>query len=193
MLGLAAVAVALLRTPVPFVRTVTALGIVALGVIQWRIASDRYAFTAWQGERRYIIAAQLTRRVTPENSVTLAGPHVGSIRYYGGRMTMRYDVLDPAWLDRAVDWLSERGVQTFLAVEEWEIPEIQGRFAGARHLAALALPPVAVYDQPGRLFVFNLSAPQLASATPVTVTGSDTGTGWRAVGPAPPPHMTFRR
>jgi hypothetical protein len=27
-------------------------------------------------------------------------------------MTLRYDALDPAWADRAIDWLSSRGVHT---------------------------------------------------------------------------------
>jgi hypothetical protein len=192
MLGVAAVSVALLRTSSPFVRTATALTIVTVGLIQLRVAADRYAFTAWQGERRFIVAAQLARRVMPENSVALSGPHAGSIRYYGGRMTMRYDQIDPAWFDRLVDWLTERGVHTYVVVEDWEVAEIRERFAGARRLAALAQ-PVAIYAEPGKLLIFDLSEPPPASAVPVMVTGSDTGTGWRAVGPAPPPHLVFRR
>jgi hypothetical protein len=31
--------------------------------------------------------------------------HSGNIRLYSGRPTIRYDSLDPAWLDRAIDYL----------------------------------------------------------------------------------------
>jgi hypothetical protein len=37
------------------------------------VAADRFTFVAWQGERRYIVAAQLTGRVTLPNSVVMSG------------------------------------------------------------------------------------------------------------------------
>ena len=39
----------------------------------------------------------------------VASIHAGSLRYYAGRATVRFDILDPAWLDRAAAWLNDRG------------------------------------------------------------------------------------
>jgi hypothetical protein len=34
--------------------------------------------------------------------------NAGPTRYYGGRATLRFDLLDEAWLDRAVAWLASQ-------------------------------------------------------------------------------------
>ena len=50
----------------------------------------------WKGERRYVTAAQTTGGLTPPNSVVLSVQHSGTVRYYGGRMTIRlYDLSAP--------------------------------------------------------------------------------------------------
>jgi hypothetical protein len=116
------------------------------------------AFDAWQGERRYPSVARHVSQVTPENSVILSMQHSGTLRYYGGRMTMRYDSIEPDWLDRAIVWLSARGVESYLLAEDWELPSIRERFAGTRALAALDAPPVLIYDGGGRIQLFDLSA-----------------------------------
>ena len=52
----------------------------------------------------------------------LSSIHAGSLRYYGGRATMRFDLLDEAWLDRAVGWLQQQGRHPYVLVEDWEMP-----------------------------------------------------------------------
>ena len=52
------------------------------------------------------------RRIPPD-AVILAMQHSGSLRYYTGRLILRWDALDPAWLDRAVAFLRDRGIATY--------------------------------------------------------------------------------
>ena len=59
--------------------------------------------------------------------------HSGSVRYYTGRMIVRWDALDPAWLDRAVEFLRERGIATYLLVEHWEEEPIPPPLRGSAH------------------------------------------------------------
>ena len=66
---------------------------------------------------------QLVGMLTEPNSVIFSMQHSGSLRYYAGRMSLRFDNLERAWLDRAVSWLEAHGVQSYLLVEEWEEPE----------------------------------------------------------------------
>ena len=46
--------------------------------------------------------------------------HSGTVRYYAGRVTLRFDLLDPAWLDRAIAWLEARGHHPYILLEDWE-------------------------------------------------------------------------
>ncbi len=95
--------------------------------------------------------------MTDAQSVILSRQHSGSVRYYGGRMTLRYDDLDPQWLDRPVAWLAERGVRTYLLADVWEMVEIRKRFQGQRALEHLDRPPVVDYRGPTNVLLYDLS------------------------------------
>ena len=76
--------------------------IIALGVWNIHTAEQRGAFEQRQAARHEAPVGRLVRAHTERNSVVLAFERSGSLRYYAGRMTLRYDVLEPDWLDRAV-------------------------------------------------------------------------------------------
>ena len=97
------------------------------------------------------------RRVTEPNSAIASLDHSGSIRYYGGRMTINFGSVPDQSFDAVVDWLSEHGVRTYLAIEEWELPEIRQRFSTNRCMRVLDLPPVAVLEWPRRMQLFDLT------------------------------------
>jgi hypothetical protein len=95
------------------------------------------------GERRYLEPALHIATATPPDAAILAVQHSGSLRYYTGRLIVRWDGLDPAWLDRAVAFLRERGIATYLLVESWEETRFLERFAGQRTLGELDRGPIA--------------------------------------------------
>ena len=73
-------------------------------------------------------------------------------------MTVRYDVLDPAWLDRAIEWLAREGQRPYILLEEQEIPEFRQRFRGAKALGGLDRPPLLIYEAhqiAGRVYLFD--------------------------------------
>lgn len=190
MLGIGAVVVWLMRSSW-LAQSLLLLFVVGLGLLQFWQAWTYGTFENWAGERRSITAAQMARRLTDSNSVIVSMQHSGSVRYYGGRMTLRYDQMEAAWIDRAIDWLTSRGAHTYLLAEEWEMTEFDRLFAGTRAAAALQRPPVAVYDEPGHLFLFDLSVPRERSQQPEHVTGVSSALS--AVAPAPPPRLVFRQ
>ena len=145
MVGVGAALMAPVRTAPPLARVLVAIVALALGAYTMRIARETGAFEIWKADRHYPAVARLVGRSTERNSVVIAMQHSGSIRYYGGRVTLRYDMLDPAWLDRAVDWLRARGIRTYLLIDRWELPYVQERFAGQRALEQLRRPPAAQY------------------------------------------------
>jgi hypothetical protein len=191
MLGIGAVAMALFRTAVPFIKPAVICSAIALGLVQIQIARNRSVFRMGSDEYRYVVVAQLAQRVTEPNSVIVSLIHVGSLRYYAGRMTLNYSWLDGRWLDGAVDWLGENGVHTYAVLEDLEIPEFRRRFAGARRLAALEQPPVGIYDESVKVTVFDLSERRSPSAKPVIVRAIDGGLS--AVPPVSPPQLVFSR
>jgi hypothetical protein len=83
--------------------------------------------------------------------------HSGSIRYYAGRTTMRYDLLDSQWLDRAVDWFTARKIRPYLLIDRWEEPHVMRQFSGQRTLAMLRRAPAARYQGTTTVQLFDLS------------------------------------
>ena len=121
----------------------------------------------------------------------LSKDHNGSLRYYGGVMTADYSWMPRGrGIDGAIAWFTARGVTTYLAIEDWELPEVRARFAGSEMLRALDRPPVAIYEHPGRMLLFDLADPRPPEAKPVI--GRDADLGWHAPPPLPPPRLVFR-
>ena len=159
MLGVGAVALAVYRAGSRYVRALVIASVVALGVFQFDFALKQGTFNARDGRRRFVAASRLVQRVTPENSAVISLDYSGSIRYYGGRMTMNYAWIPGRSLDTIVDWLEAHGVRTYVAAESNELDEIRQRFAGSRRLQALDQPPLAIYEHPGRMLLFDLTEP----------------------------------
>jgi hypothetical protein len=188
MIGVGAVALALMRSRSH--GTALAIGglLIALGVFQFKVAVDRGAFRAWRDERRYVSVGKLVRTATDRNSLILSMIHSGSVRYYAGRMTLRYDLLDPGWLDAAVEWLSARGVHPYLLVDKWEIAEFEQRFAGERTVSRVRGNPLFVYKGATTVFLFDLTQTTRELAPVFTETLKAT----RSVPPVDDPALIFK-
>ena len=82
---------------------------------------------------------------------------------------MRWDNLDPAWLDRAVAFLRDCGIATYALLEFWEEKEFRERFSGQQMLAELDRGPIAT-ARSGQTRLYALSAPESGQPrTPVVV------------------------
>jgi hypothetical protein len=157
MLGVGAFAVAAYRAGGRLARSLLVAAVVAVGLFQFDFAVKQGTFQARDGRRRFVAVARLVHRVTDENSVIISLDHSGSIRYYGGRMTMNYAWIPNHSLDPIVEWLSARGVRTYVAAEGNELDEIRQRFAGNACLRILDESPLAIYEHPGRMLLFDLT------------------------------------
>ena len=81
----------------------------------------------------------------PGNAVFLAMQHSGSLRYYTGRLTVRYDVLPPGSLDEALGLLRARGFHPYFLLERWEEPAFRERFAKTSAAGRIDWPPARVW------------------------------------------------
>jgi len=138
---------------------VAAVALLALGAYGINETVQRSVFTRDEGERRYATIAQLVADQTEPSAMILASIHAGSLRYYAGRATLRFDILDSAWLDRAAAWLDENGRHPYVLVEDWEMPAFRKRFGTDNQLGDLRLPPALAYrayGAPDTVYLFDL-------------------------------------
>lgn len=120
--------------------------VVAAGIGGVVIAQARGVLDVGAGERRYVSVARLVDRSTEPDAVILTSQHAGTVWYYAGRETLRFDVLEPAWLDRAVTWLAARGRHPYILVEDWEQPLFEARFKKSNAAGDLSAPPAVAWQ-----------------------------------------------
>jgi hypothetical protein len=80
-------------------------------------------------ESRYTLVASHLKERTPGNAVVLAAQHSGSIRHYGDRLTLRWDLLRAEELEPLVAALAERGHPVYLVLEGTEQQRFTQGFA----------------------------------------------------------------
>ena len=96
------------------------------------VASIAARSISGRGERRYVDVARFIASHTDPDAVILSVQHSGSLRLYADRLTLRYDVLDPLWLDRAVEYLQSIGRRPYFVLDGGEVDAFRQRF-GARN------------------------------------------------------------
>jgi hypothetical protein len=122
--------------------------VTALGINGVRIAWNRYAFDIGRAERRYIDVARFVAGHTDPDAVMVSVQHSGTLRLYAGRLTLRYDQLDAAWLDRVADFLRAGGRHPYFVLEGAEIAAFKERFGALNQLGRLDWRPMATFSDP---------------------------------------------
>jgi len=122
-------------------RGVVAIGTVMLALLGMRVAGARDVLALQSLEGRYRETANLVADRLPRNAVLITVWQSGSVRFHAGREAVLWDSLDPAWLDRAVEWLSANGRAPYILVERREEGEFRDRFRDAAAIGALDWPP----------------------------------------------------
>lgn len=105
------------------------------------------------GELKYPVVARYARTALPANAVFISMQHSGSIQYYAGRKTLRFDWLPARSLDEAVAQLNRLGYKPYFLLEHWEEPAFQSKFGARSDLAKLDWPATFEFRREGvRIF-----------------------------------------
>ncbi len=129
-------------------------------------ARQHSVFEIGEGEQKYAdVGRYLARELSPD-TVVISGLHSGNIRLYSQLRTLRVDVLDDAWLDRAIDYLKSEGPPPYLVLEESEVRNFRQRFANQQAVALVDRPAVAVHSR--RVYVFSTD-PRRSADSPQTI------------------------
>lgn len=124
----------------------------ALAIFCVRTADDRLAFDLKHLEQRYRSAGLVVRDRLPENAVVLSAWDSGAVRFHGRKEALAWGALDPAWLDRSLEWLDEHGHRPYILVESWEEPAFRSRFGSHSDIGKLDWPPKYEIDRVVRIF-----------------------------------------
>jgi hypothetical protein len=108
-------------------------------------------------DRRSAVVGEYVHDHLPPNAVVFSMIHSGSIRYYAGRMTLRWDWLNHDWLDRSLAFLTANGYRPFLLVEASERAQFIEKFSGQSKMGSLDWRPLATYRGNVRADLYDLS------------------------------------
>jgi len=126
------------------VPAVTAIVIVlfagAFAVRSERLMRESSVWDIQNLEARYPLVGQWFQVNTPPNSVALASQHSGSLRWYGDRQTVRWDLLAPEELIPTVRELEAHGATVYAALEGTEQQGFDAKFS--KELARLSVDSV---------------------------------------------------
>jgi hypothetical protein len=106
-----------------------------------RLAAARGLFDLGRTERKYVDVARWVADHTEPDAVLLSHQHSGSLRLYAGRLTLRFDILEPEWLDRALAWLQSTGRHPYIVLDGEELARFRARFVNSS-AGALTSPPI---------------------------------------------------
>ena len=130
---------------VPWRRIAAAAVVLALGAQGIVQAVRRETFNAARGEAKYVEVARVVESLTQPDDVIIAAQHSGSLRYYAGRLTLRWDVGDVAWFDRTVEWLAAHGHHPYFVLEPREVQDLRARYGRLNALARLDWAPLVTF------------------------------------------------
>jgi Dolichyl-phosphate-mannose-protein mannosyltransferase len=169
-----------------FTRTAKLL-LLGVGVYGLWYAHDAGAFDIGRGEQRFVTIARLVRNATPPNSVIIATQHSGSVRYYGERMTLRYEVLSERWLDGTIAWLQKRGIHTYILLDDWEHDLFKKKFAEKNVLGRLDVAKVFEYWDHTSTSLYDPLEPTRGAEKPLVLTRDNVPATTNCEPPGRPP------
>jgi len=161
------------RVPPPWGRLAAAIIVILMTQYVARYASSKGVFgTIKVVERRYIYVGEFIRRTLPSSAVVLSMQHSGSIRFYGGRMTLRYDWVPPEWAPTLAADLERLGYHPYLVIDDWEVPDLREQFKLAGE-GPLPWRLMAHMREPGGVSVFDMSPGPAPLSPPVALAPHD--------------------
>lgn len=110
-------------------------------------------------EERYAAVGRYVDTSLPPNAAIISMLHSNSIRFYSGRLIVRFDAFTPTRLETAIEWLSANGYHPFLAIDSTEEPDFLAQFQGVSAAGRLERNVVAEWSGAGDVRVYDATQP----------------------------------
>lgn len=118
------------------------------------------ALRVGEGEERYTAVARFIDRELPPNAIVLSMQHSGTIRFYSGRMTVRYEYIPEYRFKTSLEWLTRNGYRPYILLEEWEAPRWRQHFVGDPPVANLEFRVLGELHWPANIRLYDPLAPK---------------------------------
>lgn len=125
---------------------------------------QRHMLDIHREEARYAAVGQFIDRRLPSNAVVLTSQHSGSVRYYGHRLTARWDSLPPGEWREALGVFEAHGLRPYVALDDWEEPALLQRLAPTARDASVLGAIIGEWRDPGLTRVYDPAAPRSVAA-----------------------------
>ena len=103
-------------------------------------------FGVGRAQAKYIDVGNWIHAHLPPNAVVYTTQHSGNVRQYSNRLTLRWEMIDGAWLDRSIAFMIEEGYEPYLLLDEWEMPRFRRQFAGQQAARAVDRSPSSLLN-----------------------------------------------
>jgi len=103
----------------------------------------RPAFKVADFDDRYRAAANFARAL-PSNAIVLANLHSGSIRYYAGLVTARYEWIGSDEYIAALRWFQQHAYPVYAVLDETEVTEFRAKYSSIADVSWLDRPVVVI-------------------------------------------------
>ena len=114
------------------------------------------AFAIQRAEHRYDAVGQAVGESLEPQAIVFTLLESGSVRLYGNRPTLRWDLIEPADFSAVIATVRAHGYVPYLLLEEWEEAQFRERFARTSEFGRLDWPPVMRYDGASTTRVYAL-------------------------------------
>jgi hypothetical protein len=139
-------------------------GAIVAGVALWLMCSSTLTFASSagvfgrmrDGERRYVDIGEFVARELPANAALFSSQHSGSLRFYSGRLTLRYDSVRKEWAKDVPRAVERAGYHPYLVIDDAETAQVREQF-GLPADGSLPWPVRARMRELGGLTVFDLA------------------------------------
>lgn len=143
--------------PAPVGRLAAAVVFALFLAARISFAEDNGSFGSMrEGERRYIDVGEFVEQHLPKNAALFSMQHSGSLRFYGGRLTLRYDWVQKDWAREVPAAVERAGYHPFLVIDDWETNNVRKHW-GLPDDRPLPWPERARMREPGGVTVFDLA------------------------------------
>jgi hypothetical protein len=150
----------LFRAAPSFVAVPTLMLIVSLALRYWLgFTVGLGTLSIGEGEERYAAVARYIERELPPTAIILSMQHSGTIRFYSGRLTLRYEYVAPHRFKSTLDWLIAKGYRPYILLENWEESRWRQHYATNRSVAGLDFRIIAELEWPAGIRLFDPLAP----------------------------------
>ena len=157
------------RLPRPWGHVAVAFVTIVLLVYTTRFSIGQGMFGPLKdGERRYADVGAYIHQALPADAVVFSVQQSGSVRFYGGRVTVRWDLIDRDWTGRAAGEIERLGWHPYMVIEDFELPQMRDWF-GLAPDAQIPWPLVARMRAHGGVSVLDMATQRAAGTVPVSL------------------------